>query len=40
VLFRSTGDVGLATHLHYDQDTGRLNEVDIDTMIDELGDEI
>ena len=37
---RYTGDVGLATHLHYDQDTGRLNEVDIDTMIDELGDEI
>ena len=37
---RYTGDVGLATHLHYDQETGRLNEVDIDTMIDELGDEI
>lgn len=37
---RYTGDVGLATHLHYDQETGRLNEIDIDTMIDELGDEI
>ena len=37
---RYTGDVGLATHLHYNKETGRLSEVDIDTMIDELGDEI
>lgn len=37
---RYTGDVGLATHLFYDKETGRLSEVDIDTMIDEFGDEI
>jgi len=28
---RYTGDVGLATHLRYDQDTGRLGEVDIES---------
>ena len=25
---RYTGDVGMATHLLYDQDTGRLKELD------------
>jgi len=25
---RYTGDVGIATYLQYDKDTGRLNEVD------------
>ena len=28
---RYTGDVGLATHLRYDQETGRLGEVDIES---------
>jgi hypothetical protein len=30
---RYTGDVGIATYLQYDKDTGRLNEVD-DSDID------
>lgn len=29
---RFTGDTGIATHLHYDRDTGRLREVDIESM--------
>ena len=30
---RYTGDVGIATHLVYDKDTGRLNEANIDDLI-------
>lgn len=33
---RYTGDVGMATHLLYDKDTGRLSEIDIDEDDDEL----
>ena len=29
---RYTGDVGIATHLVYDRDTGRLSEIDIDDL--------
>jgi len=32
---RYTGDVGLATHLLYDQDTGRLSEIDEDYFTNE-----
>ena len=33
---RYTGDVGLASHLLYDKDTGRLSEVDMsDINVDE-----
>ena len=32
---RYTGDVGLATHLLYDQNTGRLSEIDEDYFTNE-----
>jgi hypothetical protein len=34
---RYTGDVGMAGHLLYDKDTGRLNEIFVD---EETGEEI
>jgi twinkle protein len=37
---RYTGDVGLATHLHYDSDSGRLSEVSVDDLQGLDGDEI
>jgi twinkle protein len=36
---RYTGDVGVASHLIYEKDSGRLREVDMfDTNDDELGE--
>jgi twinkle protein len=36
---RYTGDVGVATHLLYDKDTGRLSEVDYsDIEFEDTGD--
>jgi twinkle protein len=32
---RFTGDTGIATHLHYDRETGRLREVNLETMLAE-----
>tara|TARA_X000001316_G_C918655_1_gene32801 strand:- start:1078 stop:1269 length:192 start_codon:yes stop_codon:yes gene_type:complete len=37
---RYTGDVGLATHLHYDLDSGRLSEISVDDLQGLDGDEI
>lgn len=37
---RYTGDVGLATHLHYDSDSGRLSEISVDDLQGLDGDEI
>jgi len=37
---RYTGDVGVATHLLYDQKTGRLSEIDHQTAEDLIGDEL
>ena len=36
---RYTGDVGMATHLLYNQDTGRLSEVDAQDYVDD-GEEL
>ena len=33
---RYTGDVGMATHLLYDRESGRLSEIDMDEEQDEL----
>jgi twinkle protein len=33
---RYTGDVGMASHLLYNKKTGRLKEIDIDDVDDEL----
>ena len=33
---RYTGDVGMATHLIYNKETGRLSEIDMDEEQDEL----
>ena len=33
---RYTGDVGMAAHLLYDRDTGRLKEVFLDDLDDEF----
>jgi twinkle protein len=35
---RYTGDVGMASHLLYNKETGRLKEIDIDDVDDELGE--
>lgn len=37
---RYTGDVGVATHLLYDSDTGRLSEISVDDLQDDSGEEI
>ena len=37
---RYTGDVGLATHLNYDSDSGRLSEISVDDLQGLDGDEI
>ena len=37
---RYTGDVGLATHLHYDSDSGRLSEISVDDLQGLDGDEL
>ena len=37
---RYTGDVGVATHLLYDQHTGRLSEIDHQAGEDLIGDEL
>ena len=33
---RNTGDIGMATHLIYNKETGRLSEIDMDEEQDEL----
>ena len=37
---RYTGDVGIATHLLYDKDTGRLKEYTPEDPVDELVDDL
>jgi len=37
---RYTGDVGVATHLLYDKESGRLKEIDADDVHDEFEDEL
>ena len=37
---RYTGDVGTATHLVYNQETGRLSEIDMDVTEDDEIEEI
>ena len=37
---RYTGDVGMATHLLYNRDTGRLSEIDLDDIDYDDGDEL
>ena len=37
---RYTGDVGIATHLLYDKDTGRLKEYTPEEPADELVDDL